>query len=116
MAGVFPFEVEGFGAPQGHGYSGLRVDRPNPFFPAGLVLRGHEFHYSRISLGDEPVPTACAVLRGAGCFQKRDLAIARNVMAGYTHLHALATREWAKGFLDAARLVPRTEMLHLLLK
>jgi cobyrinic acid a,c-diamide synthase len=103
MAGVFPFEVEGFNTPQGHGYSELRVDAPNPFLPVGLVLRGHEFHYSRISLGDEPVPTACAVLRGAGCFQKRDLAITRNVMAGYTHLHALATPEWAKGFLDAAR-------------
>jgi len=103
MAGVFPFDVEGFNTPQGHGYSELRVDRPNPFFPAGLVLRGHEFHYSRILLGDEPVPTACAVIRGVGCFQKRDLVITRNVMAGYTHLHALATPEWAKGFLDAAR-------------
>ena len=103
MAGVFPFEVEGFNTPQGHGYSELRVDAPNPFLPVGLLLHGHEFHYSRISLGDEPVPTACAVLRGAGCFQKRDLAITRNVMAGYTHLHALATPEWAKGFLDAAR-------------
>jgi hypothetical protein len=30
-------------------------------------------------------------------------------MAGYTHLHALATPEWAKGFLNAAhRLVPRS--------
>jgi cobyrinic acid a,c-diamide synthase len=103
MAGVFPFAVEGFDIPQGHGYSELRVDAPNPFFPVGLVLRGHEFHYSRISLRDEPVPTACAVLRGTGCLQKRDLAITRNVMAGYTHLHALATPEWAKGFLDAAR-------------
>jgi len=103
MAGVFPFDVEGFNTPQGHGYSELRVDRPNPFFPAGLVLRGHEFHYSRILLGDEPVPTACAVIRGVGCFQERDLVITRNVMAGYTHLHALATPEWAKGFLDAAR-------------
>jgi len=103
MAGVFPFDVEGFDTPQGHGYSELRVDTTNPFFPVGLVLRGHEFHYSRISLGDGPVDTACAVLRGAGCFQKRDLVITRNVMAGYTHLHALATPEWAKGFLDAAR-------------
>jgi cobyrinic acid a,c-diamide synthase len=103
MAGVFPFDTDVCNTPQGHGYSELRVDRPNPFFPAGLVLRGHEFHYSRILLGDEPVATACAVLRGTGCFEKRDLVIAKNVMAGYTHLHALATREWAKGFLDAAR-------------
>jgi cobyrinic acid a,c-diamide synthase len=103
MAGVFPFDTEVCNTPQGHGYSMLRVDRPNPFFPDGLVLRGHEFHYSRISRKDERVDTACAVLRGAGCFQKRDFVITRNVMAGYTHLHALATREWAEGFLKAAR-------------
>jgi cobyrinic acid a,c-diamide synthase len=103
MAGVFPFDTEVCNTPQGHGYSMLRVDRPNPFFPDGLVLRGHEFHYSRFSLGDGQAETACAVLRGTGCFQKRDLVFTRNVMAGYTHLHALATREWAKGFLDAAR-------------
>lgn len=115
MAGVFPFDTEVCNTPQGHGYSKLRIDRPNPFYPAGLVLRGHEFHYSRISLGDEPVDTACAVLRGTGCFQNRDLVITRNVMAGYTHLHALATREWAKGFLDAARrFAPHTAHRNIL--
>ncbi|MGB9233065.1 MAG: cobyrinate a,c-diamide synthase [Terriglobales bacterium] len=103
MAGLFPFDVEGFETPQGHGYNELCVDQPNPFFPAGLVLRGHEFHYSRILLGDEAVETAAAVVRGVGCFQKRDLVITQNVMAGYTHLHALATPEWAQGLLDAAR-------------
>jgi len=107
MAGVFPFAVEGFDTPQGHGYSELRVDAPNPFLPVGLVLRGHEFHYSRILLRDrdkdKPVDTAGAVVRGVGCFQKRDLVITRNVMASYTHLHALATPEWAKAFLNAAR-------------
>jgi cobyrinic acid a,c-diamide synthase len=102
MAGVFPFDVEGFETPQGHGYSELLVDQPNPFFPSGLVLRGHEFHYSRISLGDEGVETAAAVVRGVGCFQKRDHVITQNVMAGYIHLHALATPEWTKGLLDAA--------------
>jgi cobyrinic acid a,c-diamide synthase len=115
MAGVFSFDTQVCNTPQGHGYSELRVDAPNPFLPVGLVLRGHEFHYSRILLRDgdkdkdkdknkdKPVDTACAVVRGVGCFQKRDLVITRNVMAGYTHLHALATPEWAKAFLNAAR-------------
>ncbi len=103
MAGVFPFEVEGFDTPQGHGYSELRVDTPNPFLPVGLVLRGHEFHYSHILPGNESGSTVCAVLRGTGCFHDRDFVLTRNVMAGYTHLHALATPDWAKGVLDAGR-------------
>jgi cobyrinic acid a,c-diamide synthase len=103
MAGVFPFDVDGFETPQGHGYSELHVDVPNQFFPVGCALRGHEFHYSRISIRNNEVKTVGAVVRGVGCFEKRDLVITGNVMAGYTHLHALATPEWARGFLDAAR-------------
>ena len=70
MAGVFPFDVEGFETPQGHGYSELCVDQPNPFFPAGLVLHGHEFHYSRISLGDEPCGYRERCGSGSGMFSE----------------------------------------------
>jgi cobyrinic acid a,c-diamide synthase len=103
MANVFPIDVEAFAAPQGHGYSELRVDAPNPFFPQGAVLRGHEFHYSRITSGSEPVTSACAVLRGTGCDSGRDGLVTQNVFAAYTHLHAGATPQWASGILNAAR-------------
>lgn len=103
MAGVFPIEVEFCESPQGHGYTELRVDRPNPFLPIGLSLHGHEFHYSRILRGEETVSTACAVDRGAGCFNKRDFLVTNNVIATYTHLHALASPEWSAGILNAAR-------------
>jgi cobyrinic acid a,c-diamide synthase len=102
MANVFPIDVEAFATPQGHGYSELRVDAPNPFFPQGDVLRGHEFHYSCIVCGSESVTSACAVLRGTGCFSGRDGLVAQNVFAAYTHLHATATPHWASGILTAA--------------
>ena len=102
MAGVLPFEVEVLARPQGHGYTTLRVDRPNAFLPVGTELRGHEFHYSRIAEGERP-ETACAVLRGAGCYDGRDGVIAGNVWAGYTHLHATGTPEWAPALVRAAR-------------
>jgi len=103
MADVFPFSVEVSKTPQGHGYSELQVDARNPFFPVGLVLRGHEFHYSRIRSWDETVSTASAVIRGTGCFRNRDSVITGNVLASFTHLHALATPEWAEGVMNAAR-------------
>jgi cobyrinic acid a,c-diamide synthase len=103
MANVLPIDVEAFATPQGHGYSELRVDTPNAYFPLGAALRGHEFHYSRIVNRDETVVAACAVLRGTGCFDRRDGLVTQNVMAGYTHLHAAATPEWASGLLTAAR-------------
>ena len=103
MAGVFPFEVEICDSPQGHGYSSLHVDERNPFFPVGVTLRGHEFHYSRIVPGTEKLSTACSVERGAGCFDQRELVMANNVVATYTHLHATASPEWATGMVNAAR-------------
>ena len=103
MAGVLPFGVEVCASPQGHGYVELLVDQPNSFFPDGTRLHGHEFHYSRILLDGEPPPTACAVLRGAGCYRGRDAVLSGNVWASYAHLHALATPEWAAGLLHAAR-------------
>jgi len=103
MAGVLPFHLEVCPQPQGHGYTLLEVDTPNPFFPVGLLLRGHEFHYSRILPEGSPPATACAVRRGTGCGQRRDGVIVGNVWAGYTHLHALGTPEWARGLLVAAR-------------
>jgi cobyrinic acid a,c-diamide synthase len=99
IGGGFP-ETE---SPQGHGYVELLVDRPNPFFPLGAQLRGHEFHYSRIVPQAAPPATACAVVRGAGCGQARDAAVTDNVWAAYTHLHALATPEWAGAMIRAAR-------------
>ncbi len=103
MAAVFPFDVEAGDSPHGHGYSELRVVEPNPFFPVGATLRGHEFHYSRILPCQQAVSTACVVERGTGCFDKREFVMTRNVVATYTHLHALASPEWAVGMVNAAK-------------
>ncbi len=103
MAGVLPFEVEVRDRPQGHGYAELRVDRGNPFYPSGVVLRGHEFHYSRVIPAETLPETACAVMRGTGAYDFRDGVVVGQTFAAYTHVHALATPEWAAALLDAAR-------------
>ncbi len=102
MAGVLPFDVEMQARPQGHGYTHLVVDRPNAFFAQGTVLKGHEFHYSRPMASAGSVPTACAVVRGSGCLAGRDAVVVGHVFASYTHLHALATPEWADAVVSAA--------------
>lgn len=102
MSGVFPLDVEVFDTAQGHGYVELLVDRANPFFKVGTTLRGHEFHYSQIVPLAGTGPTACEVRRGTGCCDRRDALLMNNVWASYTHLHALATPEWAQGLIAAA--------------
>ncbi len=103
MAGWLPFPVHMCETPQGHGYAELLVDRPNPFYPPGLSLKGHEFHYSKIALQSEEPRTACAVRRGTGCFHGREGIVRANTWAGYTHIHASATPEWAPAFVQCAR-------------
>jgi len=100
LAGVLPVDVKMNSIPAGHGYCRIVVDRSNPFFPEGTELKGHEFHYTRVIHYNE-AKTAFSVQRGTGSFDKRDGIIYKNVLAGYTHLHALSTPLWAKGFVNA---------------
>ncbi len=90
--------------PVGHGYSILEVREDTPFHSAGCVLRGHEFHYSRpVFLDGFRGSLSCRVARGHGFDGKSDGVTYRNVFGTYTHLHALASPDWAGRIVKAAR-------------
>lgn len=101
MAGVLPLIIGVSERPQGHGYSILEVDVENPYFQKGLVLRGHEFHYSYVIdiVEKKDVYFTFKVKRGNGIINKMDGICFRHVLATYTHLHALGTKEWAVGII-----------------
>ena len=104
MVGLFPYEFVMGKKPQGHGYTILEVDRDNPFFSTGTLLKGHEFHYSRIQ--PEPGPQenlVFSVNRGAGLGGQREGLVHQNVLATYTHLHALGSPQWAPALVRRAR-------------
>jgi len=104
MVGFLPITFGMEKRPQGHGYTVLDVDKENPFFPTGTELRGHEFHYSRIlSWKKGEGHRAFRVKRGIGIDGKRDGLCRKNVLATFTHLHALGTREWVEGLVGRAR-------------
>jgi cobyrinic acid a,c-diamide synthase len=102
MAGVLPIRVRVHDRPQGRGYCRMVVDRPNPFFPEGTVLVGHEFHYSFLTGGAAGVTTAYRVEKGRGCVAQRDGIVHGSTLASYLHLHALGCPEWARGLIRAA--------------
>ena len=103
MAGVFPLRFVLDGSPQGHGYTILEVDTPNPYFPTGEILHGHEFHYSHIPDWEEGRFTlAFNVRRGHGIHGRKDGLCYKNVLATYSHLHAVGAKGWAKALLGQA--------------
>jgi cobyrinic acid a,c-diamide synthase len=103
MAGVLPI-VYGFSRrPQGHGYTILEVDRENPFYPKGTRLRGHEFHYSRVmAFRGDSADLVFSMTRGKGLVDGRDGVVEKNVLATYSHIHALGTPFWAPGLVRQA--------------
>lgn len=109
MAGVFPLATTLCDRPQGLGYAEAVVVADNPFHPAGVRLKGHEFHYSRCIAqsrftghGHRPA-LALRMERGAGMLEGMDGVVAGNTFAAYTHIHALGAPHWAESFVRAAR-------------
>lgn len=104
MVGALPVVFGMEKRPQGHGYTVAEVVDVNPFFPVGMRMSGHEFHYSRIlSTKREGVHTAYRLLKGTGIGENRDALCRKNILAAFTHLHALGTPQWADLLVEKAR-------------
>jgi cobyrinic acid a,c-diamide synthase len=103
MAGVLPLSFGLFKRPQGHGYTVVTVEGENPYFPVGAEVRGHEFHYSRVLRwsGSES-DFVFKMQRGAGIHGDRDGIVHKNVLATYTHIHALGNPGWASALVRNA--------------
>jgi cobyrinic acid a,c-diamide synthase len=109
MIGALPCDVEMTSKPQGHGYVIAQVENENPFFAPGTVLRGHEFHNSRlvpvsVNGGKNSIATTYRLSRGNGLGDGRDGIVYRNVLASYTHLHSGGAPDWAKGLVRRAQM------------
>jgi cobyrinic acid a,c-diamide synthase len=104
LTGIFPASFSLSRRPQAHGYTNLSVTENNPFYPVGTSLRGHEFRYSRVEEWPEgPEALVLNMDRGVGFSEGKDGLVYKNVLAMYTHVHALGTPEWAPGVVAAAR-------------
>lgn len=107
MCGLFDAIVELLPRPVGLGYVLGNIIRQNPFFPVGMRLRGHEFHYSRCVWPESPPSDfALQLSRGTGSWacgaQTYDGFTSHNVWGGYTHIFAPAVAQWAPNFVRAA--------------
>ncbi|KAF1085983.1 Cobyrinic acid A,C-diamide synthase [Sporotomaculum syntrophicum] len=101
MTGALPYDVTMLDKPQGHGYTSLQVENSSPYFSPGESVRGHEFHYSRVENLAEEIKFAFRVTKGYGIDGQHDGVLYKNVLACYTHLHALATSGWAPRLVAA---------------
>ncbi len=102
MAAALDLEVEQTPRPQGHGYVVGRIEGANPLLPRGFLVRGHEFHYSRVVGGADAARTALVLERGRGLGGGRDGVTRDRVWAAYLHLHPAATPELPAALAELA--------------
>ncbi|HSH12573.1 MAG TPA: cobyrinic acid a,c-diamide synthase, partial [Desulfurivibrionaceae bacterium] len=104
LADVFPVDFVLEKKPQAHGYTRLVLEEENPFYSIGSVISGHEFRYSRVVAWPEKTARLAGRLeRGVGFAAGRDGLVHNNVLALYTHVHALGTPAWAPAVAARAR-------------
>jgi cobyrinic acid a,c-diamide synthase len=110
MCGILPLDFKLTKRPAGHGYTEIKIDRKNPFFPKGLTMKGHEFHYSLpVNWDTGSFETAFSIKKGYGFDGKRDGLFKQNVFVTYTHLHAAGAESWAKYLIEKARKIRFTK-------
>jgi len=104
MVGVLPVVFGLSPKPKGHGYTMVTVDGKNPFYPEGMEIRGHEFHYSWVAWFEETADCRLvfSMKRGTGFLNHRDGVCYKNILATYTHIHASGTPEWASALVRNA--------------
>lgn len=106
MVGAFDFDVELMAERQAHGYAVVTIVGEHPWLRAGDTITGHEHHHSRVVRSSDDLRFGYELARGKGAFGKgeeRFDGVCRNrAVAGYLHVNAIASPNWAPGFVRAA--------------
>ena len=101
MAGVLPLSVEMTNTLQQFGYVEAELNQDSIPGPAGLCVRGHSFHYSRITASEE-MPTAFRAHYTLSGTTREEGWVRNNVLASYLHLHFRSDVRLAENFVKFA--------------
>lgn len=101
MAGALPFEIEMTGRLVNFGYAEVQLTEDCLLGNAGMTIRGHSFHYSRIA-NETAVATNYRVRYSLSGRAENEGYRLGNVLASYVHLHFRAQPGMARSFVEAA--------------
>lgn len=104
MAGILPLEFFLENKPGRHGYTLMEAINDNsPFFEKGAVLKGHEFHYTKVvNWKESGLKTTIEMKRGHGMDGRGDGILYGSVFGMYNHIHVKSVPGWAKAIVSAA--------------
>jgi cobyrinic acid a,c-diamide synthase len=103
MCNVFNYPSCMMKKPQALSYVISKANTKSILAAKGDIIKGHEFHYSRIDLGNTQPEFAFKILRGKGIMDGQDGLMSHNTVASYIHTHTAAYPEFASNFTTSAR-------------
>ncbi len=102
MAGVIPGAARMLARRKALGYREIKLTRNTLLGPAGMRLRGHEFHYSELEVAPR-VARAYRMARAGGEELGMEGYQCGNVLGSYVHLHFASNPVAARNFVEFCR-------------
>jgi cobyrinic acid a,c-diamide synthase len=103
MAGCFPFGTRMLPRRKALGYREIETVAASPLGPAGLVGRGHEFHYSELDATNDACTMVYAAAPRSDSAPISEGYRVHNTLGSYIHLHFGSNPAMAKHFVDNCR-------------
>lgn len=111
MAGVLPFDIEMTGRLVDFGYVEVELKTDCLLGKAGTILRGHSFHYSRISNVPEVATDYRVHYSLSGRIEDEGYRV-DNVLASYIHVHFRTHPAIPRSFVQAAIASRTARLVH----
>jgi len=114
MVGAIGADVVMHARPVGRGYVELEPTGNAPWCAAsspGARIRAHEFHHSALQNIDPQLQFAYRVVRGHGIDGRHDGLVRHNLIASYSHLHAVGDCRWAQAFVEFVKATKTAQAL-----
>jgi cobyrinic acid a,c-diamide synthase len=100
MTGCFDFTATMLQKLRSLGYREVTLSDDTVIGPKGAVIKGHEFHYSKID-EETDTPTAYGVTPRAGGHETREGYRVNNTLGSYIHLHFGSRKDVGRDFVAA---------------
>jgi cobyrinic acid a,c-diamide synthase len=102
MCNIFGYDSVMTKKPQALSYVISKANRKSIVADKDDIIKGHEFHYSKVDIKDGNPTFAFKILRGSGIINQQDGMMSKNTVASYIHTHTAAYPSFASNFTTSA--------------
>jgi cobyrinic acid a,c-diamide synthase len=103
MTGCFPIKTRMLPRLKALGYREVQLTRDTIIGERGVVLRGHEFHYSEMAEASSAVETVYRIAGRDGIERPLEGLMSQRTLGSYIHLHFGSAPKAAKAFVECCQ-------------